>query len=322
MLFRYLDPKNDLAFKKVFGQEKHKRIPIAFLNAVFNLEGPDEITDLEFLNTLQPPEIEARKESIVDVLVRDQKGSKYIVEMQVAKIEGFEKRAQFYAAKTYCTHFNAGNPYEDLNKVIFLAITSYTVFPGKEHYKSDHVILDNRTYENDLKDFYFTFVELPKFTKGIHELETLEDKWYYFLKHAEESKEIDISLASNAEINEAYHVLDKTFWSEPELHEYERVAMSIADAKGAIVAARKEGLQEGLQEGLEKGLQEGLEKGLQEGLEKGLQQGLEKGLQEGLEKGRQEERLVLAVHLINKQFSINQVAELTGLPIDVLRSLT
>lgn len=101
MLTKYLDPKNDLAFKKIFGQEKHKCIPIAFLNAVFHLEGEDTITDLEFLNTIQPPEIEARKESIVDVLVRDQKGSNYIVEMQVAKIEGFEKRAQFYAAKTY-----------------------------------------------------------------------------------------------------------------------------------------------------------------------------------------------------------------------------
>ena len=202
MLSRYLDPKNDLAFKKIFGPERHKRIPMAFLNAIFHLEGPDEITDLEFLNTLQAPEIEAGKESIVDVLVRDQKGSKYIIEMQVAKIEGFEKRAQFYAAKTYCTHFNVGNPYHELKKVIFLAITSYVVFPGKKNYKSDHVILDNETYENDLKDFYFAFVELPKFTKEIHELETLEDKWYYFLKHAEESTEIDASLASSAEIKD------------------------------------------------------------------------------------------------------------------------
>mgnify|MGYP001195549195 CR=1 FL=1 len=93
MFSRYLDPKNDLAFKKIFGTEKHKRIPIAFLNAVFNLQGSERIADLEFLNTIQPPEIEARKESIVDVLVRDQNGSKYIVEMQVAKLEGFEKRA-------------------------------------------------------------------------------------------------------------------------------------------------------------------------------------------------------------------------------------
>ncbi len=190
MIKKYLDPKNDLAFKKIFGEEKHKNIPISFLNAVFNLEGVDRIEDLEFLNTVQPPEVEARKESIVDVLVRDKRGVKYIVEMQVAKIEGFEKRAQYYAAKTYCSHFNVGGPYGELKKVIFLAITSYEVFPDKpDQYKSDHVILDRESHQHDLKDFYFTFVELPKFTKKEHELTTLEDKWYYFLKHAEESGE-------------------------------------------------------------------------------------------------------------------------------------
>ena len=72
MLSRYLDPKNDLSFKKVFGEEKHKRIPIDFLNAVFNLKGDHQIVDLEFLNPHQPPEIAARKESLIDVLVRDQ----------------------------------------------------------------------------------------------------------------------------------------------------------------------------------------------------------------------------------------------------------
>jgi len=126
MISRYLDPKNDCAFKKIFGQEKHKRIPIAFLNAVYHLKGEDKIVDLEFLNPIQPPEIAARKESIIDLMVRDQKGSKYVIEMQVAKIEGFEKRAQYYAAKTYCTHFNVGGEYTDLKRIIFLAITSYT----------------------------------------------------------------------------------------------------------------------------------------------------------------------------------------------------
>ncbi|MBI3259514.1 MAG: Rpn family recombination-promoting nuclease/putative transposase [Ignavibacteriae bacterium] len=164
MLYRYLDPKNDLVFRKIFGTEKHKGIPMDFLNAVFALKGKERIVDLEFLNPRQAPEIEARKESIVDVLVQDQKGTKFIVEMQVAKVEGFEKRAQYYAAKTYCAHFGKGKKYQDLTKV---------VFPKKERYKSDHVILDNHSYEHDLKDFSFTFVELPKFTKTEKELKLI-----------------------------------------------------------------------------------------------------------------------------------------------------
>jgi predicted transposase/invertase (TIGR01784 family) len=285
MISKYLDPKNDLAFKKIFGQERHKRIPIAFLNAVFNLQGKDEIVELEFLNTVQPPEIEARKESIVDVLVKDQRGAKYIVEMQVAKIAGFEKRAQYYAAKTYCAHFNAGDIYENLRRVIFLAITSYEVFPDKKHYKSDHEILDRETHENNLKDFSFTFVELPKFNKTADELETLEDKWYYFLKHAEESSNIESILAENPAIREAYTVLERTRWNESELYEYERVAMAVSDARSAFLAAEREGLE----------------------------RGLEQGLAQGLEQGRDDERKRILANLLSKGLSAQEVAELTGL---------
>lgn len=273
---RYLDPKNDVAFKKIFGQEKHKEIPIAFLNAVFCLKEQDRIIDLEFINVEQPPEIEARKESIVDVLVRDQKGDKYIIEMQVAKVANFEKRAQFYAAKTYCSHFNAGEKYANLKRVVFLAITSYVLFPAKEAYKSDHVILDNKTYEHDLKGFSFTFVELPKFTKTIDALETLEDKWYYFLKHTDENSGADKIIDDSPEIQEAYHVLEHFRWSEGELFAYERAGMAVADYQGGLEAA----LKEGLQQGLEQGLQQGLEQGQVQERQKWVQLLLKKGFTE------------------------------------------
>lgn len=248
MLSRYLDPKNDLSFKKIFGEEKHKRIPIDFLNAVLHLTGEKKIVDLEFLSLVQTPEIAACRESVVDVLVRDQRGTKYIVEMQVAKVEGFEKRAQYYAAKTYCAHFGKGKKYYDLKKVIFLAITDYIVFPKKSRYKSDHVILDNQSYEHDLKDFSFTFVELPKFTKTLKKLKSIEDKWYYFLKHADESNDIDEILADHPEIKEAYSVLDRFHWTEEELQYYEKLIMNEADMHGTLEAAKKEGIEQGKKE--------------------------------------------------------------------------
>ncbi len=316
MLSKYLDPKNDFAFKKVFGEEKHKRIPIAFLNAVFNLQGQDTIVDLEFLNPIQSPEISARKESVVDVLVRDQNDSKYIIEMQVAKIEGFEKRAQFYAAKTYCSHFNVGAEYNHLKKVVFLAITSYIVFPDKPDYKSDHVILDNKTYQNDLKDFSFTFVELPKFTKTIDELESIEEKWYYFLKHANESNDVE-GLADNAAIKEAYEIIERVNWTEKDFLEYERVAMAMADARGALMAAEKSGLEKGEKLGLEKGEKLGLEKGEKLGLEKGEKLGLEKGEKLGLEKGHHE-KIAIGRKLLEKGFTMKEVMEITGLSVQQL----
>ena len=87
--------------------------------------------------------------------------------MQVAPMQGFEKRAQYYAAKAYSRQLNRGQEedgkYHNLKEVIFIAISDYIIFKDKENYKSDHVILDKETYANDLKDFSFTFIELPKF---------------------------------------------------------------------------------------------------------------------------------------------------------------
>jgi len=250
MFQKYLDPKNDLAFKKIFGMEKHKHIPINFLNAVFHLTGKDKITDLEFINIVQPPEIQARKESIVDVMVKDKKGSKYIIEMQVTEVGGFEKRAQYYAAKTYCSNFNKGFHYWNLKKVIFLAITSYIQFPKKKNYKSNHGILDKETYENDLKDFSFTFVELPKFTKTVPENMTLEEKWYYFLKTADESRDVNKALAEVPEIKEAYEIIESVNWTEEELLTYEQIGMAIADHTSGLMAATEKGIKKGRQEAL------------------------------------------------------------------------
>lgn len=242
---KYLDPKNDIAFKKIFGEEKHKQIPIDFINATLGLKGKDKIVNLEFLKTEQLPEISSRKKNFIDVLVQDQRGIKYIVEMQVASFEEFAKRAQFYTAKAYCAHFNVGERYGKLKKVVFLAITNYDIFPNKKGYKSDHRLLDTKTYEHDLKDFSFTFIELPKFQKAIDDLETLEDRWFYFLKHATEDVDVEKVIANHPEIREAYEVLDKHYWSEKDLQSYEDMMKYEADMHGALETAEKTGLHKG-----------------------------------------------------------------------------
>ena len=102
MLKKFLNPTVDICFKKIFGVEANlDSLTKGFLNATLKLTGSKEIISLELLETVQKPEITSRKESAVDVLVRDQSGDRYIIEMQVAKVEGFEKRAQYYAARVY-----------------------------------------------------------------------------------------------------------------------------------------------------------------------------------------------------------------------------
>jgi len=272
MLSKFLDPKNDVAFKKIFGSEKNKDILIHFLNDILGLIGSQKIRSVEFLSTIQDPDIAAKKQSIVDVLCQDIEGAKYIIEMQVTKTKGFEKRAQYYAAKAYAQQADQGERYHDLKEIIFIAIADCVLFPNKAGYKSDHVILDRESYDHDLKDFSFTFIELPKFTKKEpSELQTLVEKWCYFFKYADETKADDLEkiIGSDQIIKRAYEALDQFYWSENELALYERERKRIRDE--AAVLAQK------LDDAEEKGLQRGLQQGLQRGLQQGLQQGQEQG---------------------------------------------
>ncbi len=80
-LSKFLDPKNDISFKRIFGTEKNKDILIHFLNDILGFTGKSTIQDIEFLSTIQDPDIASKKQSIVDVLCRDENGLQVIVEM-------------------------------------------------------------------------------------------------------------------------------------------------------------------------------------------------------------------------------------------------
>ena len=224
MFYKFLDPKNDFCFKKIFGSEKNKDILIHFLNDMLVFKENLPIKNVTFLKTIQEPEIAVQKTSIVDVLCKDERGNQYIVEIQVAKEKGFEKRAQYYAAKAYCSQAHVGGTYADLKEIIFLAIADFVIFPNKTAYKSDHIVLDKETCENDLKDFSFTFLELPKFNKNINNLETIIEKWAYFFKHAETASEHDVEKIIEGDdiMERAYEELNRFSWNEEELLTYEQ----------------------------------------------------------------------------------------------------
>lgn len=254
MFYKYLDPKNDVAFKKIFGTEKNKDILIHFINDIITFKEGGPIKEVSFLKTIQDPEIAAKKTSIVDILCKDEKGNLYIVEMQVAKEKGFEKRAQYYAAKAYISQSNVGGQYYNLKEVVFLAISDYIIFPEKKKYKSDHVILDKESYENDLKDFSFTFLEMPKFHLKMDELKTIIDKWMYFFKYGMETSEKDLLkiIGSDQIIERAFDELSRFSWSEEELFTYEQAEKYEWDQIAIMEQKWDEGIEKGIEIGIEK----------------------------------------------------------------------
>ena len=237
---KFLDPKNDVAFRRIFGSEKNKDILIHFINDVLELKDGEKIKEITFLPTIAVPEIAAKKQSVVDVLCKDENGVQLIIEMQVSPQEGFEKRAQYYAAKAYSRQLNKGKEegarYIDLKAVIFIAITDNTIFKDKIFYKSDHIILDKESYAHDLKDFSFTFIELPKFKiTDINLLTNIVEKWCFFFKNADKTSEADLRklIGSDDVIERAYEELNQFNWTEDELLTYEQETKRIMDNQAA-----------------------------------------------------------------------------------------
>lgn len=291
-LSRFLDPKNDIAFRKIFGSEEHKDILIHFINDILGLKGNEQVQDVTFLSPIQDPEIAYKKQSIVDVLCKDNNGVQMIVEMQIAPTKGFEKRAQYYAAKAYSRQLNKGQgedgKYYNLKEVIFIAISDYVIFPDKEAYKSDHVILDKISYEHDLRDFSFTFIELPKFKKDtISELTNIVEKWCYFFKHAKETSEEDLQklIGSDLVIEKAYDAINEFNWKEEELIAYEQELKRIRDNLAA------------------------------------MEYQLDKGIAIGEARGIEKERIAIAKKMLAKSRSIEDIADITDLSVAQIQKL-
>lgn len=98
---KFVDVKNDIAFRKIFGNENRKETLISFLNAILDFHGDQRITKVTILNPYQLPKLKGGKVTIIDVKATDQAGRIYIVEMQVADIDGFDKRVLYYSSKSY-----------------------------------------------------------------------------------------------------------------------------------------------------------------------------------------------------------------------------
>ncbi|MFT4314319.1 MAG: Rpn family recombination-promoting nuclease/putative transposase [Wolbachia pipientis] len=294
---KFLDPKLDLTFKKIFGTEKNKNILIHFLNDILGFTEINTIQDVEFLSTIMDPEIASDKQSIVDVLCKDSLGNRYIAEMQLARDKGFEKRAQLYAAKAYSRQ--SGN-YIDFKTVFFIAISNSTLFPSDVFYISTHNIRDMKTNGHYLKDFQFVFIELPKFTKSkVEQLETTVERWCFFFKYAEETTDEDLrKIAEKSPIIKlAYDELDKFHWNEKDLVAYEERVMDLQ--KEAAI----------------------LEQKLDDAKQEGIQIGHEKGRAEGKEEGEKYAKIAVAKEMLADKMDVNAVAKFTGLSINEIKRL-
>ena len=129
---KYLDPKADVTFKKVFGE--HKNLVISLLNALLPLEDGKQVESIEYL----PPELVSEsplgKNTIVDVRCEETGGRKFIVEMQMEWFPDFKQRVLLNSAKAYVRQLPKGNDYQLLQPVYSLNLVNRTFEPELDGY--------------------------------------------------------------------------------------------------------------------------------------------------------------------------------------------
>ncbi len=248
---RFVDVKNDVAFRKIFGNEKKTYILISFLNAVLKLEGSQIIKEIKFINPYLLPRIQGEKASIIDVKAEDMAGRQFIIEMQLADAKGFDKRVQYYTCRDYSMQIKRGEEYDLLKPTFFIGILDFSFFES-ENYLSHHIILNGETYEHKLKDIQFTFIELEKFNKQLTQLDNLIDKWIFFIKNSDDLDIIPDDIDDKGLI-QAYQDAEKFRWTKDELIEYDNFWIAVQDARGRLELAEERGEARGEAKGIEKG---------------------------------------------------------------------
>ncbi len=234
---KFVDVKNDIAFRKIFGNENRKETLISFLNAVLDFHSDQRITQITILNPYQLPTLKGGEVTIIDVKATDQAGRTYIIEMQVGDIDGFEKRV--YSSKSYSDQIKRADFYRKLRPVIFIGILDFEHTENK-NFISRSQVLDIETGEQTIKDMEFTFIELPKFNKELKELKTLTEKWVYFIKNAENLEVIPENINDEG-LKSAYEDANIQTWTQEELDAYEYAFMREEDERARLDKAEQKG---------------------------------------------------------------------------------
>jgi predicted transposase/invertase (TIGR01784 family) len=255
----FADPKTDFVFKRIFGSEARKPLLIALLNHLLELDGARRILDVQHLSGDQHVDVAELKLSIVDVKCTDASGRRFVVEMQVLKVEGFEKRVVYNASKAYVMQLRNAEEYPALCDVVGVTLCNFNLWPERDGEGRLRVPMLSRwrmqeqhSGERGLPQVQYVFLELPKYAAG-DAPETLIDKWAYFFR---EAKNLDVvpPPLSEGPFRDALEVARTATFSAEEWEAYERAKMAEQDARGALAVARQEGVAEGHKAGVAEGL--------------------------------------------------------------------
>jgi predicted transposase/invertase (TIGR01784 family) len=224
---KYLDPKVDFLFKKIFGE--NQELIISFLNSLLPLESGQEIITIKYLSPEQLPETALGKNSIVDVKCIDNYGRSFIVEMQSEWSNIFNKRLLVNGSKAVVRQMNKKTTeakaklFQELKPVYVLAIVNGSFTGGKNWYHKLQ-IMDPKEPSLIIEGLLYILIELPNFTpdKWTSEYKELGILWLRFLKEIEDCyEELPEEFLSHEVICSAIKICEEAAFSQSELDAYE-----------------------------------------------------------------------------------------------------
>lgn len=250
---KYLNPKSDPTFKKVFGE--HKELLISMLNAMLPLSAEQEIVDLEYLSPELVPVKPDKKDSVVDVRCRDVKGRQFLVEMQMYWTDAFKKRALLNTCKAYSQPAERGMDYRELKPVYTLSLVDDIAFPELEG-EFYHVYVPTNRNHSDyvIDDVVMIFIELPKFNPQQVQDKKMMQLWLrYFTEIDERTREVSPELMEDKLVSKALSLVEESAYTDSELQAIDRYWDMVSRERTALGEALDMGIAKGKAEGRAEG---------------------------------------------------------------------
>ena len=219
---KYLNPKADLTFKKIFGEHKH--LVISLLNALLPLKDDERVESIEYWPAEKIPErTEVEKFSIVDVCCKDNKNREFIVEMQMSWAEAFKKRVLLNASKAYVAQSTKGMVYENLQPVYALNFVNEEFQKDVDDYYHYYHFVHDKYTDKVIDGLHLIFVELPKFKPTTFSERKMQVLWLRFLTEIDENtSEVPAELLANAEVSEALEIVERAAFTDEEMRSYDK----------------------------------------------------------------------------------------------------
>ena len=237
------DPRNDVAFKKIFSEDNIEGIKDFAESIISNaIEFPfsTKFISIEFLHKDQMPSLLRGKKSLCDLKVKDDKNNIYIIEMQKRNEEDYLQRIQYYASHAITDQLEQGTGHTELNPVITISIMGRKCFDDDIPCISYHPFKETTTNRQILHTQSHIFIELPKLDSSGLIGSTLE-----WLKMFKDASHLDhIPEVKNMNVLQAYHKLEQHNWSSEEKEAY--IAAKIDDdmEKSNLKHAKEAGREE------------------------------------------------------------------------------